>query len=203
MSIPLATALAYAHHIVKWLGPFCERIEVAGSIRRRRPTVGDVDIVCIPRCAEREVKVDMFTTIKARTNLCLQELVRYVRESGGRASWLGREGKPGPEPKADAKYALLQLPKVQLDVWFADEGTWATRLLCRTGSVQHNIWLCDRAKLFFGHWQPYEGLRIRGQDVQAESEEDIYRALKLPWIPPERREAQFLGEFEKPVRSNV
>lgn len=47
--IPLATADKLAAKIVAGLEPLCLKIEVAGSIRRRRATVNDVDIVCIPK----------------------------------------------------------------------------------------------------------------------------------------------------------
>ena len=46
--IPLAQAEEYAAEIVGLLAPACSRIEIAGSIRRRRPDVGDIEIVCIP-----------------------------------------------------------------------------------------------------------------------------------------------------------
>ena len=45
---PLAEALNIATNIVTELGPYCERIEIAGSIRRQRPTIGDIEIVCVP-----------------------------------------------------------------------------------------------------------------------------------------------------------
>ena len=47
--IPLAEAEGLAAEVVALLAPYCERIEVAGSIRRRRPDVGDIEIVCVPK----------------------------------------------------------------------------------------------------------------------------------------------------------
>src|SRR5438876_12139133 len=46
--IPLAQAERLAAKIVTELNTFCERIEIAGSIRRRRPVVNDIDIVALP-----------------------------------------------------------------------------------------------------------------------------------------------------------
>jgi len=48
----LAQAEEIAHEISEMLAPFCERISVVGSIRRRRPTVNDIDIVCCPRSGD-------------------------------------------------------------------------------------------------------------------------------------------------------
>jgi len=45
---PLAEALNIATSIAAELGPHCKRIEIAGSIRRQRPTIGDIEIVCVP-----------------------------------------------------------------------------------------------------------------------------------------------------------
>lgn len=45
---PLAEALGIASSIVAELKPYCKRIEIAGSIRRQRPTIGDIEIVCLP-----------------------------------------------------------------------------------------------------------------------------------------------------------
>ena len=47
--MPLVTARVLAERIVDELRPFCERIEIAGSIRRRRPLCGDVDLVALPK----------------------------------------------------------------------------------------------------------------------------------------------------------
>jgi DNA polymerase (family 10) len=47
--IPLAQALDIAGGLIQQLEPHCEVISTAGSIRRMRPTIGDVEIVCVPR----------------------------------------------------------------------------------------------------------------------------------------------------------
>ena len=52
---PLAKAEHWAGLIVDQLRPFCHRIEIAGSIRRRRPDVGDVEIVLVPKVEQRPV----------------------------------------------------------------------------------------------------------------------------------------------------
>jgi len=47
--VPLADARVIAESLMAALGPGCERIEIAGSIRRGRPDVGDIELVAIPR----------------------------------------------------------------------------------------------------------------------------------------------------------
>lgn len=51
--IPLAEAEVLAAGVVELLSPVCERIEVAGSIRRKNPAPADIEIVCIPRFEQR------------------------------------------------------------------------------------------------------------------------------------------------------
>ena len=48
-AIPLAKARGFAQIIAARLAPYCERIEIAGSIRRKRETVGDIELVAISR----------------------------------------------------------------------------------------------------------------------------------------------------------
>ncbi len=64
-AMDLKTGQRYAEKICEWLGPDCERLEIAGSIRRGRPVVNDVDIVCVPKV--REVK-DMLGEVMERKN---------------------------------------------------------------------------------------------------------------------------------------
>lgn len=179
-----------AAQIVEWLSPFCERIEIAGSIRRRRPLCNDIDLVVIPKVEPRQVKVDLLATATVSVNLVREHLIEYVRSSGGAAYWKGRTGSVGPEPKDDAQNLLLVTKAgVQLDVWCATPTNWFTMLICRTGSMQHNIWAAERARELHGHWQPYKGLRSHGLDVPLNSEEDFYRGLGVPFILPQDRES--------------
>jgi hypothetical protein len=163
--------------ILEALRPMCERIEVAGSIRRGRPTVGDIDLVLLPKPGAREA-------IRAR---CLQR-ARLVSE--GEQTLVCEMVLP----------ARWQHPGgvLQLDLWFARPaeadllgarpGNWGTLLLCRTGSKEHNIRLAQRAATRGLHWQPHQGL-FRGRElVAAETEESIFDALGLQWIPPGFRE---------------
>jgi len=194
----LATAARYAELIVDgWIYSLSEQFRVAGSIRRQRSVCNDVDIVCIPRYSETK---DLFGAITSRENLLHSFLKRYVAESGGRASF-----QSGGE--VAGKSVILQLPKCQIDIWFADEATFATRLMCRTGSKEHNIWLASWAKRQGKKWNPSEGILEGGEwrkigeesiydgakkTSRFKSEEDIYAHLGLPFIEPKDRELDWL-----------
>jgi DNA polymerase (family 10) len=178
--LPLAKARRIAEKIVAELRPFCERIEIAGSIRRGRPDCGDVDLVVLPGCAAH------------RENI------------------LARCRKNCTPIKNGEQYAEFTLPgpdRFQLDLWFAHNaeisqpdlldpavetapGNFGVLLLARTGSAMFNVWIAQTAKAAGLHFNPHRGIeRTRGGRVIASMEEaEIFCALEMDFIPPEKRE---------------
>lgn len=192
--LPLATALHYATQIVSWLNPYCHRLTIAGSIRRARPWVNDIDIVAIPIITEA---TDMLGAVIARKNHCLQFLQDYVTQANPSASKHTTPHFISGGENEDSKQILIQLPKCQLDLWFATPETFATRLLMRTGSKEHNIWLCERAANRSLRWNPYAGLSdpaSPGAFLPAETEEQLYNYLGLEFIAPQNREPAWIAK---------
>lgn len=202
----LAIATQYARQILNWLEPHCLRIQVAGSIRRHRPLCNDIDIVCIPKLTEEK---DMLGTVIGRTNHCLAFLQKYVSERTATVSETSRSNVrfiSGGD--REGKQLILQLPKCQLDLWFACERTFANRLLLRTGSKEHNAWLATRAADYGLHWFIYYGFARENQVTlgtttgeqafnagliqPATTEADLYRQVGLELILPENRESAWL-----------
>jgi DNA polymerase/3'-5' exonuclease PolX len=178
--VNLITAERYAEKLTTWLLPFCDRIQVAGSIRRGCQECGDVDLVVIPKF---NLVRDMFGVIESRRNQLHKHLAGYVADPENGAKWLAGEQNP------DGRNYLVQLKKCQLDIFCATHETWGTLLLCRTGSKEHNIWLADLVKRRGGHWNPYTYLRIGDTQHDVSTEESIYRAVGLDYITPRKREA--------------
>ena len=155
--IALERAQRIAEAIVKELRPYCRRIEIAGSIRRKKPWVKDIDLVLIPN--------DLW-------NLHA-ELVKL-----------------GQMKMSGSKIVRVLYGSIQVDVYIADEDTWATLLLIRTGSAQNNIRLAMLAKKRGWHLSASgDGLFDETRErIAGDTEQSIYRALDLPWQPPERRD---------------
>ena len=160
----IQTAREIAVNVRKLLEPYCERIEVAGSIRRRRPFVHDIDIVLIP----------------ANQGQLLYQIQQ-----------LGTIAKNGPKLLNinPSKYG------VPIDIYVATPETWATLLLIRTGSKQHNIKLCTlaRNKGYILHADGsglFQGTDCESGEsrVAGDTEESIFRELGLAYVPPEKRE---------------
>ena len=167
MSLDLQTATEKASKVVEILAPFCSRIEIAGSIRRRRPQPGDLDFVIEPKLGKR----------------------RYIRDRC--LSWHPQVMTDGPVN------LIIAVKGVQLDFFFADEpgadlfaepGNFGSLLICRTGSVAFNIWLVAQAKKQGLTWNPYRGVVQKGKIIASQTEEAVFKALGLSWIKPEDRE---------------
>ena len=162
-------AYKIADRIKAELAPFCERIEIAGSIRRGRAEVNDVDFVILP-------KPGQMAAIKARC-----------------------EKKCAVVKDGEQNYIVRLPTGFQVDIFFARPavkdllqtvpGNWGTLLLCRTGSTAHNIFLVAHAKSRGFTWNPYKGvLDGEGFVIASESEEEIFDMLALAWVPPAERE---------------
>jgi len=166
--LSLSQADNYAASIVDRLRPFCELIEIAGSIRRRRPFVNDIDIVVLPH-------VDQVNALRAR-----------VLE------------RTSPVKDGPVEMVVRTINNVQIDLWianrpkkdlFAETATnFGSLLLCRTGSTAHNIWLVARAEALGRRWNPHHGVFEAGKCLASATEEQIFHALNLDFIPPEKRE---------------
>lgn len=174
MTLPFAQRCA--ERLVEWLTPHAERVVVAGSVRRRAAAPNDLDLVVIPRIAEDR---DIFGTVVARRNATWLEIDRRASAD----KWEVRA--------AGAQIVTFVAREVQVDVFFATPETFGTILLQRTGSKEHNIWLSKYAEARGGRWHVGTGLYL-GRALYRDSEEGIYRALGLDFIPPEQREAHLL-----------
>lgn len=92
-----------------------------------------------------------------------------------------------------AKIIRFRYESIPVDVYLADNRTWATLVLIRTGSRQHNIKLCHLARTLGMRLKAdgsglFSGLFGDGQWVAGKMEEEIFEALGLTWIPPCQRE---------------
>jgi len=162
----LLEATLIANELVNKLRPLCDRVEVAGSIRRGRANVHDIDIVAIPN-EEKLLAAGYF----------------------GRQHLVGALAQPG-NIKNGNSIASFNFKGINVDIYWATHSSWGTLLLIRTGSKQHNIKLCTLAKS--RGWQ----LKASGEGlfdaykrrIAGNGEEGVFTALGLPFIPPGERE---------------
>jgi DNA polymerase (family 10) len=141
-----------------------QQLEFAGSYRRGKDTVGDLDIL----------------VVAADPDAVMEHFAAYP----GVADVLAR---------GDTKMSVRLQSKLQVDVRVVAEDSFGAALQYFTGSKAHNVELRGRAKA--------RGLKVneygvfRGEKcVAGRTEEEVYAAVDLPWIPPELREAR--SEFD-------
>lgn len=182
LSIPLAQAASLAAEVVALLRPACQRIEVAGSIRRRRPLVGDIEIVCQPRCEARAG--GLFAELTESVNL-LDERVAALLRDGALRRGLDASGRPA----WGSRYHRILYDGVQVDLFAVlAPAQWGVIYLLRTGPAAFNKRLVTvRHK---GGWLP-EWLKMRagvlwlGDDlVSTPEEEDVFYTLGQPYVEP-------------------
>ncbi len=138
-----------------------EKIAAAGSLRRGKETIGDLDLLVTGPGA-------------------LQALERFVTHPKAHTV-LGK----GPN-KASIQYGLDGL---QVDLRALPHESYGAALQYFTGSKEHNIIIRSRALKLGLTLNEYGLFKVDGeQRVGGESEEGIYAALGLQWIPPELRE---------------
>lgn len=173
----LTFAKRCAQTVVELLQPWVERVEVAGSIRRERPNCEDIDLVCIPKV--RQIR-DLLGNVIAEDNLAALELqaLGYMR------GW--KPIRSGPE------ITTIESKGCQVDFFWATPATFASVLICRTGSKEHNIWAATRAKAMGMKWVPNRGLEASdGSPVPLAYEEQFYAALGVRYLAPTERDGPF------------
>ena len=165
--------LSFAYEVADELSSYLlaidgvEQVTPAGSMRRGKDTVGDLDLLATGPGAEAAIE-------KFVTHPKVHEV-------------LGR----GPS-KASVRFGLEGL---QVDLRALPKEHYGAALQYFTGSKEHNIYLRTRAQKMGLTLSEYSLARIDTKEpVAAATEEEIYSALGLAWVPPELRENQ--GEIE-------
>lgn len=162
--------------LLSWLIPHCVRIEIAGSVRRRKSVVNDIDLVVVPNVTEER---DLFGNPQRRRNATWMEIERRCTAERWAVICAG------------ANIVSFVAADVRVDVYWSTESTWGTSLLCRTGSKEHNIWFAKFAEARGAKWHPGDGLYRDGR-IYSQSEEQLYEVLGMSMIPPEKRELHLL-----------
>lgn len=180
---PNATGMRVAAGLCAALKPVCERLVVAGSLRRRKFTVGDVEILYIGMTEVRDNPADMFEMITV--NLA-DEAIAELEKCGvlERRRNVNGAGMYGPKNKL-MRHRATGMP---VDLFAATEENWWNYLVCRTGPAESNTRICMAAQARGWKWNPYGAGFSRDGEIRAmESEEDVFAFVGLPYARPEDR----------------
>ncbi|HVW78186.1 MAG TPA: DNA polymerase/3'-5' exonuclease PolX [Alloacidobacterium sp.] len=162
-----------AEKLIAYLRAFdgLETITPAGSLRRGRETVGDLDILVTgPGCTEDKVQAAVEYTA------AYPPIVDLIAKGQNKVSFRLRNG-------------------LQVDVRLLPENSYGAALQYFSGSKMHNVTIRQRALKRGYTLSEYALAKIEdGSFVAGATEQEIYAALGLDWIPPELRENN--GEIE-------
>lgn len=158
--LELSKAETIAKQVEETVKPLCEEIEIVGSIRRKRPTIGDCDFVVKASDANWS---RIPNTLKKSQVICTGAIVIKLNV-----------------PFEDNLF--------QVDFYRANDNNFGIQELIRTGSAEHNAWIASYA-ISKGYRLKYsDGLMKNDQVVAGKTEESIFTALGLLYPKPEDRE---------------
>lgn len=182
--VSLAEGRAAADSLRLVFGPACERIEVAGSIRRGKPDVGDIELVAVPRV---EMVPDGLFDGRA-VNRLTEILDRLIVD--------GLLGTHPTDPKRGERYSkLIHRPSgLQVDLFSATRDTFGLIFLIRTGPADYShrfVTALRKRALHVASGQLHRGSLGCGSYVcgvvPTPTEEDVYLAADWPFLAPESR----------------
>jgi len=158
---PLGQAWPFAQELLAMLRrvPGVQAAEAAGSLRRMRTTVGDLDL--------QVAAADSGPVMQAFVSH--PEVVRVVSQG---------------ETKASVEYGR----NLRAQLWVHPPERFGTALQYATGSKDHNVRLRELALKKNLSLSDQAFLRPDGSEILCSAEEEVYATLGLPWIPPELRE---------------
>lgn len=164
---PYTEAYKIALEVLEKLKPHCERIEIAGSIRRKKAEVGDIEIVAIPKPYSVGLLEDGIASVVNKWQKIKGEL--------------------------PCKYTQRVLPEgIKIDLFIAEEKNFGLIFAMRTGSADYshkvlaNGWVRQGFKSEGGY------LFRDGELFEVREEKDLFRLIGIRYIEPENRNLEVI-----------
>lgn len=158
----LEKAVQIAHQVKQALAPHCTQIEIAGSIRRKKTEVGDIEVVAIPKPYE--------------TGLFENGIAAVVNR------WQKVKGE------LPCKYTQRMLPEgIKLDLFFATPDNWGLIFAIRTGSASFSHKVLASGWKQRGYKSVGGMLTYKGKAIPIRTEQELFHRLNMKVIPPEER----------------
>ena len=214
-TFPLRLGIMAAERLRAELGPYCERIEIAGSIRRGKAQVGDIELVAIPR-VDRSEQRDLFgTVITTREHNYLDAHLRQMLRETPPSIYKSRadlfselgllaDGVPDVLRWGD-RYKRFYFfwgragAVIPVDLFLASADNWGAILTIRTGPGDFSTALVTHLK----HATPYRQMdgqlviEATGEAVPVPEERDYFDRAGVPYIEPQHRSVPALRKALK------
>jgi DNA polymerase/3'-5' exonuclease PolX len=158
----LQKALNIAEKVKSLLAPHCERIEIAGSIKRKKSNVKDIEIVAIPKPFQTGLFESGIATVVNKWDKVKGEL--------------------------PCKYTQRILPDgIKLDLFFAERGNWGLIYAIRTGSAEYSHKVLATEWVKRGYKSEGGYLLYNGRKILVLEEKDLFKRIGVPFVEPEFR----------------
>lgn len=174
---PYGDVYPVAQEIVEKLSPYCDRIEIAGSLRRKRKMIGDIEIVALPKYATQK---NLFEEVVATENLLHYFLIYETKTALTKG--VGE----------NARQKQFMYAGIQVDLFLpASPDHWGSIFFIRTGSHTFNMWVmnerCKHVDIKFFQGRLYKHISLNNAQ-KTPNEEDVFEALQMDFVPPECRD---------------
>jgi DNA polymerase/3'-5' exonuclease PolX len=189
--IPLTEARAAAEEVADLLRPATRRLAIAGSVRRQKPVVHDIEIVVEP--AER-FELDIWgEPLKPAEDLFEAQVEALLGRGTFRLRDISRDNptlQGTPSYRNGPRYKALRYRELPLDLFVVrPPATWGVTLFLRTGPWEWNQRVVTECQRRFRAFRDGQVL-VMGRPVPADEERDVFEALGLDWVEPPERSAE-------------
>jgi DNA polymerase/3'-5' exonuclease PolX len=177
---PFSQVMPIAEKIVDRLTPYCDRIEIAGSLRRQKSEIGDIEIIAIPKR-----QTDLFGV----PDISRSELDAYLNSlmSGGKIRYT--EKKRWGDKLKSFVVSTTDGNEYQIDLFLQpDPATWGVNMMIRTGCADFSKkMVTQRSK---GGWMP-DDMYVRearlwrdGEALLTSEESMVFAWMNKAWVEP-------------------
>jgi len=169
----LSDAALIAGSCLAHLCPHCDKITVAGSIRRKKKDVKDIEIVCIPK--EKPVFRDLFNEdVKARDPAFIHAVNAWNKVKGDPIGRYTQREIPDDE----------RVCAIKLDLFMCVPDNFGLMLAIRTGPADYSHHVIAEGAHKVGMKIQGGMLTQNGELVPVPDEETLYKHLRIPYLPP-------------------
>ena len=162
--------------------PYCERIEIGGSIRRKKPEPNDIELVCIPKhikIGSPQLTLTNETVVVERNHLFDYIAVNYEGS-------VLKMGEKYAQIEVCSEHATGGRGHIKVDIFTATFRTWGYIFMLRTGRAKFSKWVVTELKR--KGFVPKDGeILYRLTPMYTPNESDIFQLLEIDYIEPEYR----------------